>query len=380
MRKTVLIFFAFVLLAFIAFEGNAQAPKVGQQSPQIQVFKWINREVKSEKPVLLEFWATWCGPCRKAIPHLNDLHDKYKDQVSFISLSIEREDVIRNFMKNTEIKAAVGTDFERKTALAYNVQGIPYTVLIHKDGEIAWIGYPAAVTDSLMNVFIDNNKSRSVRHDLVKTIDIKDLKFNLTVNKAKNQDAPGSLSDSHEGILFSSMSITSIMELILNASPMRIEAPSEFRTEKYDVLYKHEMVMPFPEFRQIMLQRVSDALNVKIEKNKTRSLVYKIRCKDCKKLQEQYRELSSRTNNYQSTFEEKNGKMHANTVNINALISYLETAHKRIFINESGLNGFYSFAVSQENIEAAIKDLETYGLQIVSEEDDIDMYKLSPKK
>lgn len=378
MRKTLIIALTFVAFIMSAFQANAQ--KVGQQSPQIQVFKWLNKEVKNEKPILLEFWATWCGPCKKAIPHLNELHDKYKNDVSFISMSIEREEVIRNFMKNTELKSAVCTDFERKTALSYNVQGIPHTVLIHKDGEIAWIGSPFTLTDSLMNVFVENNKSRTVRNDLVKTIDIKDLKFNLTVNKAKKPDAPGSLSDSYEGILFSSMSITNIMELILNASPMRIEAPNEFRTEKYDVLYKHEMVMPFPEFRHIMLQRVSDALNVKIDKSKNRTTVYKIRCKDCKKLQDQYRELSSRTNNYQSTFNEKDGKMHANTVNMSALISYLETAHKRIFINESGLNGFYSFAISKDNIEAAIKDLETYGLQIVSEEDEIDMYKLSPKK
>ena len=69
---------------------------VGSPAPAIKVAKWIKgSEVKGfekGKTYVVEFWATWCGPCRKAIPHVIELAKQYKDKVTFVGVSVWEND------------------------------------------------------------------------------------------------------------------------------------------------------------------------------------------------------------------------------------------------------------------------------------------------
>uniref|UniRef100_A0A7C4TCJ4 TlpA family protein disulfide reductase n=1 Tax=candidate division WOR-3 bacterium TaxID=2052148 RepID=A0A7C4TCJ4_UNCW3 len=87
------------------------------------------------KVVLLDFWATWCPPCRRSIPHLISLYEKYKDRgVIIIGISSEEEGTIRNFRDENGITypLLLGTS---EVFQKYKVSAIPHTVFIDKKGK-----------------------------------------------------------------------------------------------------------------------------------------------------------------------------------------------------------------------------------------------------
>lgn len=125
----------------------------GDPAPSITATAWWNlpkhvkrvtlRDLKGQI-VLVEFWATWCGPCRAGIPHLIELHDKYKSKgVVLLALSYETSEKVGKTVREEKIPYIVGAG-AGAAKKAYGISGFPTMFIIDPDGLIAWSGHPSS--------------------------------------------------------------------------------------------------------------------------------------------------------------------------------------------------------------------------------------------
>ncbi len=108
---------------------------------------------KDKNVVILDFWATWCGPCVRAMPIIDKVASKYKDQgVLLFAVNIqESPDEIHEFLKNADLDVNVALDKDGDVARAYMANAIPQTVLVGKDGtvQVVKVGVSADLQESL---------------------------------------------------------------------------------------------------------------------------------------------------------------------------------------------------------------------------------------
>jgi len=88
------------------------------------------------QPVVINFWATWCPPCRDEIPRLVDAYQREKDGVAFVAISDEAADVVAPFVKENAVPYVNLLDGDDRVSTAYGIKALPTTVFISRDGEI----------------------------------------------------------------------------------------------------------------------------------------------------------------------------------------------------------------------------------------------------
>ncbi len=112
------------------------------KAPELVVDKWLSAKPETKgKYVLIEFWATWCGPCRRSIPLLNRFHEKYGDELVVIGVSDESEADVRKLI-DPKINYYSAIDTQARTKKKFGVFGIPHVVILEPGGYVIWEGFP----------------------------------------------------------------------------------------------------------------------------------------------------------------------------------------------------------------------------------------------
>ncbi len=137
-----------IFVLSIHFSSSAQekqmwaASVIDQPAPQLYVEKWLSAEPDTEgKFVLIDFWATWCGPCKRGIPEMNKFQKEFKDDLIVIGLSDETEKRV-NTHKKPKIEYYSAIDTQKRTNKELKIKGIPHCILIDPDGIVRWEGFP----------------------------------------------------------------------------------------------------------------------------------------------------------------------------------------------------------------------------------------------
>lgn len=128
---------------FASSSSYALALEVGEQVPELEL-PGNARSVKlSRQPgmvVYLDFWASWCGPCRQSFPWMNALQEKYKSQdfeVIGVNLDTQASDA-EKFLAKLPAKFTIAYDPKGTSARAFGVKGMPTSLLIGRDGKVVY--------------------------------------------------------------------------------------------------------------------------------------------------------------------------------------------------------------------------------------------------
>ena len=136
-----------LLAAVLALATSSALPVVAPTTPApdftLRAMDGPNMRLQEQRGrvVMINFWATWCGPCRQEMPHLNRLYEKYAAS-GFVLMSINVDDDTRNA---AEVAAKLGVKFpvlwdtDKKVSRLYDLATMPSTVLIDRDGKVRYV-------------------------------------------------------------------------------------------------------------------------------------------------------------------------------------------------------------------------------------------------
>jgi len=159
------VLFAVMIAATACSDGTASGTGIGDKAPDFELkdMDGTQHSLSDQKgsPVLLNFWATWCGPCRSEMPHLEDISKEWKDDglVFFAVNMAESAPGVQEYLDYFGFTMPVLLDTARTVATSYNIAAVPTTYFIDKDG---------IIQDKVVGAFPDKESIEKYLEKLVK--------------------------------------------------------------------------------------------------------------------------------------------------------------------------------------------------------------------
>ena len=140
-----------LLLSLLAPLAAPAAPAPGSTAPDFTLHSLggpnLRLQEQRGRVVLLNFWASWCGPCREEMPQLNRLHEKYRASgVSLLGVNVDEDpSKVQALVAQLGVKFPVLMDTDKQVSRLYDMNAMPATLLIDREGKVRYLhrGYRA---------------------------------------------------------------------------------------------------------------------------------------------------------------------------------------------------------------------------------------------
>jgi thiol-disulfide isomerase/thioredoxin len=158
-------FFTSLCLLLTSAGFSALAASIGDPAPPLSIERWIKgapaRIGSGTNIYVIEFWATWCPPCRKSIPYMTEMQKKYaQNGVVVIGVSDEAAATVQSFVaaQGENMAYHVAVDSSKRSFKswmhAYGQRGIPHVFVVGTNGTVLWHGYPGSRLDQALNKIV----------------------------------------------------------------------------------------------------------------------------------------------------------------------------------------------------------------------------------
>lgn len=136
-----------ILLVLLKMSTLCHGANVGDNAPDFRTITLKGNNIsyvsqlKDKKPVYLVFWATWCPNCKRELPHVEKLFEKFGDKISFIAVNVainESLSSVEKYVATMNLTLPVVYDEDKKIMKAYGVVGTPTTIILSRDGKIKY--------------------------------------------------------------------------------------------------------------------------------------------------------------------------------------------------------------------------------------------------
>lgn len=396
-----------ILLIIITLLGSNVASsqnelEVGKMAPNINITDYIfntpsDKNFKN-KFILLEFWATWCGPCLEEVPSLNKLQEKFKFKKDFVFISItnEKPDKVLRTLKRIPFNSIVVSDQTGKTFKNFiedkdGSYSIPKTILIDNKGIVKWIGSPYDLNDLILDKFINleglsvldnsiNNRPSDPIFIKPSEEKITDIAYKMIYNEAtlysftllngnKNEFNMNFNNLRAEGLYFDlNKNLISIISNLSNVLESQIILPENLKEQNYSLFFKNKNFITENESKLEIKINLLKSLHLTENVIHKNTDVYVLKVKNKNKLEEIINETEVK-NGYNGTH------FLFSNVDIDVTIKSISLYYKIIIKDKTNLKGKYDFILKNNSLEDMIKDLEIYGLSLDKINEDVEFYK-----
>ena len=371
----------FTLSLIISLNSYSQNMiKVGQKSPTINITDWVlntptDKNLKG-KFIVLEFWATWCGPCIGAVPHLNTLQEMFKqNDLYFVSITDETVEKINRTSKRIPFKSIVVSDQTKATQTAFGdgkegLVSLPMTVLIDNQDIIRWIGNPEELTADMMNSFLKGQLNNDVKGiDMpkinapeVKKIDkkpnnillVQEPNFLFEVNKLTEKKSVMVIK-SDKMMRFTYTDLDQILQDFFNLKPYEYTLTDSLKTQHYELNFKN-MTGKKPDYEKLK-NDLFKAMSLKVNELDKIQEVILVKILDDSKLEK------AQNNDYGGK-SSSGDKMIFTGTTISDMVNSVSNVIKKSLIIKSDDQTKYDFIIATNSLQETIKSMESYGLKV----------------